>query len=85
MVAHSPPVVSKSGLALGKSLAAPQPGACSFTFSVHSGIAPDTPVDFTCRHFYSHFFFFSAHETKWCTTSGLFILPMMKGYGCFCS
>lgn len=54
MVTHSPPVVARSGLALKKSLAAPQPGACSFTFSTPSGIAPDTPVDDTCRHFNSH-------------------------------
>lgn len=81
MVTHSPPAVSKSGLASRRSLAAPQPGACSSTFSAHSGIAPDTPVDCTCRHFCT---FFLAHQTKWCTTSGLFILPVMKGYGGVC-
>lgn len=79
MVTGRPPVVSKSGLVLRRSLAAPQPEACSFTFSAHSGIAPDMSVDYTCRQFYTRFI---AHETKRRTTSSLFILPVMKGYGC---
>lgn len=69
MVTYSPPVVSKSGAAVER-----EPGACSFTFSAHSGTAPDTPVDYARRQF-------SSRETKCCTTSSLFILPVMKGFG----
>lgn len=63
MVPHFiPPVVSKIGLAVRESLAAPLPEAPSFTFSAHSRKAPDTPVDYACRHYLSETHFFPQNK-----------------------